>query len=267
MSARYRTWCFTVNNWMEEDLEMIKEIPYNYIVVGKEIGENQTPHLQGYIELENAKSFKAIKKIFPEKTHLEPRKGTALQASDYCKKDGDYFEAGGMSKPQGFRSDLEGAIETIQTKRSLKAVAEEHPHTFIKFSKGLSQYFVASLPKRTDPPICYWFYGKSGTGKTREAYTYSTDIYSKNPDSKWWDGYEQNECVLLDDLRREHFPLTTLLRWFDRYPCQVEYKGGMMELNSKIMIVTSDEAPHHWYQGNDLEQLRRRFKKIKYFES
>lgn len=268
MTSRFRPWCFTVNNWNEDQYKKLQELPCNYMVIGKEIGDNGTPHLQGYLELENAKSFRALKKLLFEEIHLEARKGTAKQASDYTKKGGDFWECGAMSQPQGFRSDLNGAINTMKDTKSLKKVAEEHPQVYIKFSKGLTQLYIQTLPKRSEKPNCIWVYGKSGVGKTRWIYdTYSPEsIYSKNPDNKWWDGYEQQQVVLLDDLRQDHFSLTTLLRWFDRYPCSIEIKGGTMELNSPIMIVTSDEGPHHWWQGNDLAQIKRRFTTIKYLD-
>lgn len=268
MTSRYRAWCFTVNNWTEDQVTKLQELPCNYMVIGKELGEQGTPHLQGYLELENAKTFRALKKLLFDEIHLENQKGTAQQASDYTKKGGDFWEIGAMSKPQGFRSDLNDAINTMMDSKSLKQVAKDHPQVYIKFSKGFTQLYIQTLPKRSEKPTCYWFYGKSGTGKTREVYTKyeEKDIYSKNPDNKWWDGYEQQKVVLIDDLRQDHFSLTTLCRWFDRYPCSIEIKGGTMELNSPIMIITSDEGPHHWFQGNNLAQIKRRFNTIKYFE-
>jgi len=53
----------------------------------------QRPHLQGYIYFANARSFEAVKKIFPNQ-HVEIAKGAPEQNFDYCTKDGLFFEKG-----------------------------------------------------------------------------------------------------------------------------------------------------------------------------
>lgn len=265
MTQRSRSWCFTLNNFEPDHETKIRSLDYQYLVYGRE-GKSATPHLQGYIEFSNARTFSSLKKKFPNETHLEIRKGTALQASQYCKKEDDFFEDGIISEPQGKRNDLQQAISCLKETKSLGKVAEQHPVQFVKFSKGLTLLHLQSLPARKEKPRCFWFYGPTGTGKTKEAFLMSDNIYSKNPDNKWWCNYEQQEMVLIDDLRKDHFTLSTLLRWFDQYPCRVETKGASVQLNSPLMVITSDEGPHHWYQGNDLAQLRRRFDVIKHFD-
>ena len=44
-----RAYCFTLNNYTEEEYQSIISTKYDYIVVGQEIGETGTPHLQGFI--------------------------------------------------------------------------------------------------------------------------------------------------------------------------------------------------------------------------
>jgi len=46
-----RRWCFTLNNWTDDELDAAVdwlEDNTRYAVVGKEVGRNNTPHLQGY---------------------------------------------------------------------------------------------------------------------------------------------------------------------------------------------------------------------------
>lgn len=96
MNTRSRAWCFTVNNYSDEDTSRVEEVSSltSYLVYGKEVGEKGTPHLQGYMYFDNAKSFSKIQKIMPKGTHLEVAKGTPDQAATYCKKDADYKEFG-----------------------------------------------------------------------------------------------------------------------------------------------------------------------------
>jgi hypothetical protein len=54
-------WCFTLNNYTTDELEFLSSSilgsgEYNYII-GKEIGESGTPHLQGYIGAKGGKKW------------------------------------------------------------------------------------------------------------------------------------------------------------------------------------------------------------------
>lgn len=99
--SRSRGWCFTLNNYTNSDIAYVTDIEalkYKYLVAGFEIGDSGTPHIQGYVYFENAKTFTAVQNLFPN-THLEPMKGSIKQAIDYCKEDGDYYEVGTEPKP------------------------------------------------------------------------------------------------------------------------------------------------------------------------
>ena len=83
----------TINNYTENDIEMLSSDKTTYLIYGKEIGENGTHHLQIYVEYGSSKRFDTMKNRYP-RAHIEKRKGTAKQASDYCKKDGNFIETG-----------------------------------------------------------------------------------------------------------------------------------------------------------------------------
>jgi len=88
--VKTRTWCFTVNNWTESDLELLSAIPVTYIVHGKEVSASGTPHLQGYLTLRSPQRLSMMKKYHP-KAHWEPAR--SVEASKrYCKKDGNFAE-------------------------------------------------------------------------------------------------------------------------------------------------------------------------------
>jgi len=104
---------------------MLQEIDTKYIVYGFEFGKKEkTPHIQGYMEFDKAKTFLTVKKMLGDKAHIEARKGTAKQASEYCQKDGKFIERGVRSdKRQGQRNDLdyvrENALRRLPTRLSL----------------------------------------------------------------------------------------------------------------------------------------------------
>lgn len=87
-SKRSRGWCFTLNNYTEEEYENIKSnLHSNTIkyIIGKEVGENGTPHLQGYCYYKEGKTFKYMKTI-NERIHWERARGNPSQNYEYCSK-------------------------------------------------------------------------------------------------------------------------------------------------------------------------------------
>lgn len=88
-----RRWCFTLNNYTEEEKEAAIEWckSKKFYVIGEEVGnENGTPHLQGYVEGKSAITFKTLKNKLTTRVHVEKAKGSREQNVDYCKKDGKY---------------------------------------------------------------------------------------------------------------------------------------------------------------------------------
>lgn len=89
MAGQARRWCFTINNYTEQSLLRLKQdlssISINYAIIAKEIGENNTPHLQGFISFKERQRFTQMKKLMPT-AHLEQAKGNDKQNEDYCKK-------------------------------------------------------------------------------------------------------------------------------------------------------------------------------------
>ena len=67
MALRGRRWCFTLNNYTDEDLQQLRGVvpsKCRYIVFGREVApETETPHLQGYLELGAAGRRAAVSKV------------------------------------------------------------------------------------------------------------------------------------------------------------------------------------------------------------
>ena len=87
-----KKWCFTLNNWTAEDLEMLKNtnVPLCHkMMFQSEIGENEsTPHLQGWIEFK--KKHRPLEVFKSTRIHWEKMNGSIQSNIEYCGKTETY---------------------------------------------------------------------------------------------------------------------------------------------------------------------------------
>jgi hypothetical protein len=93
-------------------------------------------------------------------------------------------------------------------------------------------------------------------GKSHAAWQEAgNNAYSKDPLTKWWDGYSNQTNVIIDEFRGI-IQVAHLLRWFDKYPVSVEKKGGKIPLFATNFWITSNLSPASWYPELDAESYR-----------
>lgn len=111
---------------------------------------------------------------------------------------------------------------------------------------------------------CYWIVGIPGVGKTHLVHEKYPELYSKDPATKWWDGYNGQEVVLIDDVDRHHFHLASQLkRWAHQWRTTLEVKGGAMAATYTKLFVTSNYTIEElWDEQPIREALLRRFNVI-----
>jgi len=95
-----KKWCFTFNNYKESEHEMIINLfssNSSKFIVGKEIGESGTPHLQGYIEW--PRKIRPISLGLPTAIHWAKARGSRADNLIYCSKDGNFITNCNVAKP------------------------------------------------------------------------------------------------------------------------------------------------------------------------
>lgn len=270
MASTLKKMCFTLNNYTPEEEQIIRD----YIqakalfgVYGHEVGEGGTPHLQGYINFHRSMSFKSVKKLLP-RIHLEKAKGTDEQNLHYCSKQDTKPFVHGTPQYSGKRNDLHDLCRVALTGRLLPQVARDYPTAYVKYHKGILSLVDLMRDPRdiNDPPTVLWLWGPSGVGKTRYAYDHlpPDQIYVKDG-TQWWDGYTQQQCILIDDFDGK-WPFRDFLRLLDRYPYQGQTKGGYVKINSPIIIITCDQSPQVFWREHELQQLERRLTVVAHME-
>lgn len=140
-----KMWCFTLNNYTEEEHIHIKEClssdSSNKWVIGKETGENGTPHLQGFCNFNKKIRLTGLKK-YNGRAHWEKCKGSEEQNIKYCTKDNNY------------------ELHNIKLKRPLKLLKEEQLYPWQKD-------IIELIKQEPDDRSLYWFWEPVGkAGKT-----------------------------------------------------------------------------------------------------
>lgn len=269
MAVRARAFVFTYNNY--PDTSLVDGIECKYMIYGKEVASTGTPHLQGYVYFENQKSFKSVLAMFPG-CHVEIAKGSPDANYRYCSKEGDFTERG--IRP---RTPQEKGKMSQEQWREIRHAAEEGrfdeiPEQIRFMHKRLVEdHYMTALKKRKldtedGELINEWYWGLPGTGKTKYALDENPDAYPKMC-NKWWDGYELQEVVIIDDFDKKHDVLGHHIKiWSDRYPFLAEVKGGSFKIRPKKIIVTSNWHPNQiWTDPETLGPILRRFKVVQFF--
>lgn len=267
--SKTRGYCFTINNPQAADLQALVELPAEYLVYGKEVGEAGTPHLQGYVHFKSQRALNAVSKLLP-RAHLEARKGSVDQAVDYCKKDGDWTERG--TKPLSQKE--KGAGEKARWKTIIdKAetgdddwLKEEEPKVYATMyqklkalRKNKSEVIQGDLPHE-------WWYGPTGTGKSSTLWQEYPDHFQKKK-NKWWDGYLDQDVVAIEEWSPDnHHTADSLKEWADRYPFTGEIKGGTLQkIRPKKVIVLSNYSIDECFEREgDRLPIKRRFKERRF---
>jgi len=277
MSVRGRSFVFTINNYSEDDGSAVDAalMAAAYGCYAPEVGESGTPHLQGYVRWSQPKTIGAACAALGGRAHVELAKGSDADSRAYIfgpyEKDGkskpvnpDAKEYGELARP-GKRKDIDLVRDMIKDGSSIKSVIESvSSYQGLSFGLKAMPYFES---KRSFVTEVYWFWGDTGTGKSKAAWEEAgPDAYS--PVSyKWWDGYDAHEHVILDDIRSDFCSFNQFLQLFDRYPLRVECKGGSRQLLAKKIWVTSPYDPPAFFQMTDeaIAQLTRRLTLVREF--
>lgn len=254
--SRHRHWCITVNNWSQDEYSLALLAPYRYIIIGRERSENNTPHLQIYLELKSPLSLESLKKKYFPRGHLEPRRGTREQARDYCKKEHSW-EYGDFVTQQGKRTDLALAKALLESNISVRHALESEMITNLSTLTAYERLQKYYSVHRTRPRVL-WFYGPGGSGKTSTALDLAgDDVYIANLITKgWMDGYDRHKSIIIDDLdidtdNTEFFG--TFLSLLDRNPLRMNAKNTSVSIAADLIIITSQKAPwHFWYSSQDI---------------
>lgn len=208
-------------------------------------------------------SRRSLESVF---TLSSPDQSTLLNTAGffviYCRKSesavaGTQFEFGAKPIRVNSRVDWESVWDSAKSGNLMAIPANV---------RVVSYRTIRAIAADYDEPVasvreCIVYWGPTGTGKSRRAWNEAgMDAYCKDPRSKFWCGYRNQQHIVLDEFRGG-IDISHILRWLDRYPVRVEIKGSSRPLCATKFWITSNMNPKDWYPDIDYqtqEALERR---------
>lgn len=293
---RVRAWCFTYNlshpdefknahknafrGYVDTCLNTLREslalkLKCSYYVIGEEICPTTgRHHFQGYAFWKGKKAFSVLKSEIPG-AHWEAAKGSPKQNYDYCTKDEHFVTYG--ERPIGNDERSEKAARS--KKKRQEQIADDwdaakkgkfeclQPHHIKAWEYIFAKYGEQAEDRKE---LCnYWIWGPSGCGKSKVVRdVWGSSFYNKGM-NKWWDGYNHEKVVVLEDFAPEHATQLAyrMKIWADHYAFNAEVKGGMLHIRPTIFIVTSQYSIEDAFRECDHETksaMERRFQELRY---
>lgn len=229
-------------------------------------------HWQGFVVFDTRQRLSALKKLLPS-AHWEPMRGSVDEASDYC-MDPRKRASLGLLLVDGTRPLYGDAARSESTKARYRdaytlAISGEFgriaPEMMIRHFGNIMK--INALFGKRPPDLVQtltpgvWLYGAPGCGKTTFCAQY--DHYKKDPRHKWFDGYQREQIVVIDDFAPFHVAQTDILKCLGhQFAFQGEVKGGAIWLRPQVAIVTSQYMIDDIWDKDEQSRLAifRRFK-------
>jgi len=271
-----RSWAYTINNYTQEHIgrviEMIQSAVYG--IAGFEVGKKTgTPHIQGYVHWKDAKSFSQMMK-FVHFSYVKPASREAQVNAVYCKKESKILCEMGVMPRQGQRTDLERTYAMLRSGCSMQQITDAGVN--LQCIKTAYEWLKYNESARESGPECIWLHGPTGSGKSYYATKKLGPNYYKAPAAleSFWEGYDGQENVLIDDFRPGRCTFAFLLELLDDYKLRLPVKGSSRQFRAKRVYITAPVSPEEMFEWEacekpvkgshveDIRQLTTRFSEI-----
>lgn len=265
----YQYWAGTYNNPPSDWKGALESFQADYAIGQLEEGDSGTKHIQFMLYFKKQQRASRFKGFPCWISGL--RAPIAVERYEkYVQKSEtrieDPYSYGTKPDTFGEKDDAETVVEKLK-KGGLQALKPKDQLRYANVAYKIT--LLAPPPKVLKQPFGLWVYGKKGTGKSYPNLVDETtgerrgDTFIKKQ-NRWWDGYQGQARVVLDDLDQDGKCLAHDLKlWVDIYRDQGECKGGHVWLSYSEFIVTSNYLPEEiFYEFNEefLRALKRRFK-------
>ena len=262
-----KRWCFTINNPTDDDKfweNAEQQEQLEYLIVQYEVGEQGTPHYQGFLILKRRNRLTWLKNNMNERAHWERTRGTDQQAADYCKKEDTHPEGSlrfewGTLKAALKRKDRDCLEEAVieEVKRiqdeGFRSVRDIDPQVLARpgFMAAYNALTADLLGVYRPELKIVTMVGPPGTGKSyaiNTLFPHAGRAIMGNGGT--WFANPTATVMVFEEFAGQ-IPLQKMLKLLDPYPMALEVKGGMRPAMYTLVIITSNTRPDGWYKEEE----------------
>lgn len=264
-STDARGWCHwlaTWNNPPDDWAERLTMTGCTYWAGQLERGKKGTLHVQFYMWFDRAKRIMHLKKKIRAVSWFGKISPAAKDCWEYCKKIDDttipntWREWG--RKPQWYGAEKKNRYKDAHDACKNGDWTKSDAEIIVKYYGNLTKLTALyTQPLATDTCRGVWIYGTPGAGKSTAAREQFPSPQYHKSQSKWWDNYNGEPTVILEDFDHHGACLSHLLKlWLDKFALKGEIKGGSIALNYKQFVITSNYTPEEIWPGDQHAVLR-----------
>lgn len=257
--------------------------PIQFTIGQLERGESTGAlHWQFIVYIRTKRRLKGVKSAiidwlgeYASSVHIEPCRGSLDQCITYVTKEdtrvGLSFSYGSKPIVNKSGSDL---LALFRSGGDIDYSDPAWDDVLLRYNiPRLSQLRNLLCPRKRNPDssfICEVYYGPPGTGKSKAMFQSFPEAYIK-PSGRWWDYYNGESTVLMDDFDGCFLSFGDFKRYVDRYPLYVEVKGGYIPVLATHWVITTNVYPSHWWAKevtgeNGRNAIWRRFSRMVLFD-
>ncbi len=242
--TRSRNWVFT--DFTCTDLGPVFasiDLNFRYICYGLETcPKTDRLHHQGWCQFKAPVSLSVAKRrLGLPSSHLECMRGSCDECEAYVIKDGTVSRWGDFLS-MGQRVDIHEVRLVIQSGATQQAIADSNFPLWCRFRQSFQTYRFLHLQNIGQQNYrnvrVAVLAGRTRCGKTRLATKYGTFIIG-GYQLKWWDGYDGEECLIIDDFA-DDVDIQHMLRILDGNYLRLNVKGSFSVAAWSRVIITTN---------------------------
>lgn len=268
MSFQASAFVLTINNYTEDDLRWVRtaverDCGITYICFGLEVGDQGTPHIQGYLQLDTRKRASTVNRLLGNRARLERATGSLDDNKRYTSKTreqdetpNEIWEEYGVARekrsPKRREESYESLMARLEAGADLKDLAREFPELVLKHLPNINKLRALFASDRTLTPFygpfawptpagfepssnwrkCLWFKGPSGIGKTQFACSLiDNPLFVRHIDQLKSFCPASHGGIIFDDMSFAHWPREAQITLLDcEMPTAIHVRYGIVEL-------------------------------------
>jgi len=257
MAKRQTDWCFTLYGVTIEQTIARMGPQAQFVIAGDETcPKTSRKHVQGFIQMSYPTTLAQLRKLHAG--HYETRRGTSQEARDYCTKEGTYLEYGSLVQKDAPAAEFWQMVKNGATNSELATAWPERFSLKIRIIEAMRQALnIRQVEALEELPTVTAVFGPPGRGKSEfirrmiGAAPYYSPVEAKNgskEDSLWWDGYNGEDIIWLQDYKGQGGQ-RLFLNLCDKGPLRVQTKGGTIKIRPKRIYFCSMYHPRTWFKN------------------